>query len=257
MTARRQTLHGNRMRGLAILLAALWMADCIADDPRVDDRVAAFAALPDWSGIWVADDGVMTEIGLSGRPPGGYEGWGKMILAASPPYKAEWAAEAFKELLPPFETCFHPFPLTMESPWPMQVLITPEETLIVTAGGEIRHVYTDGRDHPAKEDLWPTLWGDSIGHWSGDALEIDTIAVLPNRLVPRLSEMARFTERLRKVGDALENTMTIDDPVALERTWQVKLRYKRVTYIDRMVHADCTENDRNAIVDGREVVLVP
>jgi hypothetical protein len=37
-----------------------------------------------------------------------------------------------------------------------QVVVTPEETLFVFDDGEVRHVYTDGRAHPDKDDLWQT-----------------------------------------------------------------------------------------------------
>lgn len=39
----------------------------------------------------------------------------------------------------------------------------------------IRNVYTDGRSHP--EDPEPGYLGDSIGHWEGDTLVVDTVAI--------------------------------------------------------------------------------
>ena len=64
--------------------------------------------------------------------------------------------------------------LMIESPLMFEILPTPKETALIFSSREIRHVYTDGREHPGKEDLWPTPWGDSIGHWEGDTLVIDT-----------------------------------------------------------------------------------
>jgi hypothetical protein len=67
-----------------------------------------------------------------------------------------------------------------------------------------------------------------------------------------LSEQARFTERIRKVGaDEIENVMTIEDPVAFTKPWQMTLKYRRVTGLDRISNYDCTENDRNEIMDGK------
>jgi len=34
--------------------------------------------------------------------------------------------------------------------------------------------------------------------------------------------------------------------------WQIKLRFHRVTQLNRMIPYDCTENDRNPVVSGRE-----
>ena len=40
-------------------------------------------------------------------------------------------------------------------------------------------------------------------------------------------------------------------PVALTRTWKTTIPYQRVAGLDRMVHGDCEENDRNPVVDGK------
>jgi hypothetical protein len=74
-------------------------------------------------------------------------------------------------------------------------------------------------------------------------------------LNPIFSPSAHFIERIRKVGkDQLEDTLTIEDPVALTRPWTMKLPYTRVTTIDRLIHGDCMENDRNPVVDGKLTV---
>jgi len=103
--------------------------------------------------------------------------------------------------------------------------------------------------------------GDSIGHWEGDTLVIETVARLANDALAiasplsKVSEHAKFTERLRLVSpDVLEDEMTIEDPVALARPWTVKIRYRRVTDLDRMTNYDCEENDRNPVVDGQLTV---
>ncbi len=66
-------------------------------------------------------------------------------------------------------------PLTMDWAGIFQVAVTPEETLFLFEYGEVRHIYTDGRSHPGKDDLWPTPMGDSIGRWQGETLVIDTL----------------------------------------------------------------------------------
>ena len=67
--------------------------------------------------------------------------------------------------------------LMLDSPLMFEVLPTPKETALIFSSREIRHVYTDGRQHTPKDELWATPWGDSIGHWEGQTLVIDTIAV--------------------------------------------------------------------------------
>ena len=49
----------------------------------------------------------------------------------------------------------------------------------------------------------------------------------------------------------IEDELTIEDPTALTRTWKTTIPYERVAGLDRMVHGDCEENDRNPVVDGK------
>ena len=120
----------------------------------------------------------------------------------------------------------------MDGSPPLQFLITPEETVIFNTYRDLRHVYTDGRDHPPEEDRWPTTWGDSVGRWEGETLVIDTVSVRePNKyfgVVAWLSDQAHYSERLRKVAaDRIEGELTIEDPATLSGPWVTKLAYVR------------------------------
>jgi hypothetical protein len=157
-----------------------------------------------------------------------------------------------------FKACSRSFPALMEGPWMFQIAVLPEETLLVFENDQVRHVYTDGRQHPAAEDMWPTRLGDSIGRWEDDTLIVNTTArtssepLAPRAWVSMLSDRAHFTERLRLLSrDELEDDLTIEDPVALARAWQITLRFHRVSQLNRMIPYDCTENDRNPVVDGK------
>jgi hypothetical protein len=241
-------------RSIALLFAAAVLAAGVASAQSAADRTKAFAKLPDWRGFWIAKS--RDNLGLSGRAPGFKN---DSALTSSPlPYTSEWAAqvaERRKTASTTTKECGFPFPFVMENPWVFQFLLTPEETAMIWGGREVRHVYTDGRAHPRPEDLWATPWGDSIGHWEGDTLVIDTIAVQSTRFPPSLSEQAHFTERIRMTGpDTFEDQLTIEDPVALTKPWKVTIPYERVKELDRMVHGLCDENDRNPVVDGKIVV---
>lgn len=230
------------------------------------ERQQAFRKLPDWTGIWIADDGIMTRLGLRNDVEGDSgPTFRDRIMSRPAPYNAQWQAKAQAALTSTSKyrqtgkECGFYFPGVMESPWAFEVLITPEETLFVFAGREIRHIYTDGRGHPPGDELWPLPWGDSVGHWEADTLVIDTVSVVAHsdrfQMNPIFSPAAHFTERVRKVGkDRLEDTLTMEDPVALTQPWTMKLPYAHVTTIDRLIHGDCTENDRNPVVDGKLTV---
>lgn len=245
-------------RGLAYVMAAMvaLTAGAASAQGRSDARVEAFAKLPNWTGFWIADS--RSNLGLSGRaPPGAPRNVG--ALRAPLPYTPEWAAkvEEQRRNATAATECGFPYPFVMENPWVFQFLVTPEETVLLWGGREVRHIYTDGRTHPAAEDLWPTPWGDSVGRWEGQTLVVDTVAVQQSRFPPSLSEQAHFTERLRMTApDRFEVEMTIEDPVALTQPWKITIPYQRVTDLDRMVHGLCDENDRNPVVDGK-ITLEP
>jgi hypothetical protein len=240
----------------ACAAAALLAAAAVAAQKSEQDRVRVFASLPNWTGYWIADDGVENATGVSGRTEKGSADYVKIKLAAPLPYTAEFAAkvaEARKNSRGDTgKECGFPFPFMMESPWVLQFLITPEETDVIVAGREIRHIYTDGRGHPSPDDVWPTPWGDSVGKWEGHVLAVDTIAVKQGTFPPVVSESARFTERIRMVSaDRIEDELSVEDPIALTKPWKVTVPYQRVAGLDRMVHGDCAENDRNPVVEGK------
>jgi hypothetical protein len=128
-------------------------------------------------------------------------------------------------------------------------------------------VYMDGRPHVADDDRWSTYWGDSVGHWEGDTLVIDTLSVRRPGLesllgiaevmpFPPLSEQAHYVERLRKTGpDRIEGDMTINDPVTLTRPWVVKLAWKRAAGLDRMFPVEF--DDDRVEVQGDQLILRP
>jgi len=232
-------------------------------------RVRVFASLPDWSGIWEPE--AWSERTLAGKPVGGIERVrAKSELMGHPPYNAEWEAryqdglknlQAQRAASLKSKSCTLGFPMGMDSPAIFQIALTPEEALFVFVTQEVRHVYTDGRPHAPDDERWLTRMGDSVGRWEGDTLVIETVARLPNDALAiasplsKVSEQAKFTERVRLVNpNVLEDEMTIEDPVTLARPWTVKIRYRRVTDLQRMSTYDCTENDRNPVVDGKLTV---
>ena len=234
------------------LSAALALCAC-TQQPPADSRVAQFAALPNWSGIWLAEG---LEPGIDGfsmsRVPA--------FLAVAPgiPWNETTAALLQAELAANPGLQVEPaegwgYPLMMDGAPPLQFVITPEETLIFNTYRDLRHIYTDGRPHPPEEDRWPTTWGDSVGHWEGDTLVIDTVSVRePNKyfgVSAWLSDQAHYTERLRMAApDRIEGEMTIVDPATLSGPWVVKLNYTRAAGWDRLLH-DSYDNDRTGF-DG-------
>jgi hypothetical protein len=139
-----------------------------------------------------------------------------------------------------------------------QIVQTKDEIAIdVEMVHDVRHIRIGGQHVPASMKLW---MGDSVGHWDGDTLVIDTVAVRePNKyfgISAWLSDQAHYTERLRMVApDRIEGEMTIVDPATLSREWVVKLNYKRADGFDRLIH-DAYDNDRTGF-DGDFYTIKP
>lgn len=248
-----------------LVLPAATALALVACSGQESASTAASPALPDWHGVWVAAD---TQIDISGYPtadsPAGMAI--DLLKIAEAPWNDKqrawmqtempkiWAADARRR------GQGWGYPLMMEGIAPMQFLVSPRETLILNFYRDIRHIYTDGRPLPAADDRWPVPWGESIGHWEGDTLVMETVSVrngsvLPLPLPP-LSPEAHFVERLRQTdADHMELEMTIEDPAVLTKPWVVKFVYQRAEGIDRLIH-DIADNDRSA-VEGDGLTIAP
>jgi hypothetical protein len=247
---------------VAVAVMAIPAAASAQDSASAAERTEAFSRLPYWPGYWVSEQYQNTTIGGSAAPR----------PAGSPPlqrlngFNAPWNEEGKARQAEAART--RPgrradgwgYPMMMDAATPFQVMITPEETLIVNAYGETRHIYTDGRSFPAAEDMWPTVWGTSIGHWEGDTLVVETVQVqMPYTYfhgAPTFSEEARYFERIRLDGDRLVMEFRVEDPVTLTEPWSATITHVRETGYDRMVQMDFS-NDRTGSENGINTIEPP
>jgi hypothetical protein len=238
------------------------------------DRLKQFAPLPDWKGIWrtVGSSALLEkESGVQMFKPGNRN---------HPPYNAEWEAKYQANLVraehqgdlsypnPLVDShtvyCAAGMPRLIATPFDYEFIITPEKIWIVVEK-ETRHVYTDGRGFPPEDELWGTLLGRSIGHWEGQTLVIETIAVkegLWADTTPTMfSEKARYTERIRQTdANTMEDQVTVTDPVALTKPWGFVKHYRRLNDPKAWVSEPETcggPEDRNPVVNGRITVQLP
>ena len=103
-------------------------------------------------------------------------------------------------------------------------------------GNNLRRIYTDGRKHPDDPDA--NLFGHSVGHWEGDTMVIDTIAVAPEAFIavsegvgiPNNGDM-HIVERihLAKPG-VLADDMVITAPHVLSAPWKTTRYYTKSNY---------------------------
>jgi hypothetical protein len=243
------------------------------------DRIKAFAKLPDWTGMWELD----AFVGQADGQQFSAEGQRRLkeyAAALRPSFTPEYQAkydeirkkiEAAVAADPDHPPVTHdplcdppPFPAT-STPGMYQWRVTPEEATFISTVGAVRHIYTDGRSHPPQDELWPTLMGDSIGHWEGDTLVVDTVSTrkrlymgeLSGFFVPTSDEL-HFTERIRMANHSqIQIDYTAEDPIALAKPIHATIVHVRVTDFSRMVEeTDCEQNERDPVVNGRFKTVV-
>jgi hypothetical protein len=116
-------------------------------------------------------------------------------------------------------------------PVPVYFLQTAKEVWILATGNEqIRRVYMD---MPHSENPKPSWYGESVGHYEGDTLVIDTIGLNDKTFVDVFrtphTDKLHVVERWRMTDDGklMEVVFTVDDPDAFNEPWTGKRRYQR------------------------------
>jgi hypothetical protein len=130
---------------------------------------------------------------------------------------------------------------------PLLILQTAHEVLMIKEGGvEIRHVYLDV---PHSDNVKPSWYGESIGHYEGDTLVVDTIGQNAKTVVDAFrtphTEKLHVTERWHLIdgGKGLEVNITVDDPDTFNRPWSTYMRHVRGR--EPFYEDICAENNLN------------
>ncbi|HEX6997480.1 MAG TPA: hypothetical protein VF322_05010 [Gammaproteobacteria bacterium] len=158
----------------------------------------------------------------------------------------------------PISDCRPPgMPRWLTEPFLREFTVAPHQTwLINEMVNDIRRVYTDGREHTAPEDAYPSWNGDSVGFWDGGTLIFSTKYLMSGQYqrgtMPNYSDQVEVVERWRKTGeDLLEADVWVYDPVNLAAPWYTRQAYRRLSNEDnslRIRYWDCRENPNNDII---------
>jgi hypothetical protein len=116
----------------------------------------------------------------------------------------------------------------------VQIVQSPRVVAILYENLTHRVIYIDGRPHPS--DLEHSYFGDSIGHWEGNTLVVDTIGLNDDTWLGGdvggrhmyttiHSNKEHATERISRQGDVLTYDVTIEDPVMFTRPWVLETRH--------------------------------
>ncbi len=121
-------------------------------------------------------------------------------------------------------------PLMMQAMFPIEFLQSPGQvTVIEEAFNQVRRIKLD---QPQKkiDDVEPGFYGHSVGRWEGGTLVVDTVGIKENiryQNVPHSDQM-RIKEKIHLVApDILWDEITVEDPVVLEKPFNIYYAYKR------------------------------
>ncbi len=95
-------------------------------------------------------------------------------------------------------------------------------SILIEMGHEVRVVPLDGRPHlPQNIRLWK---GDSLGHWDGDTLVVESTNFSNKNPFRGSSENLKLTERFRRLdADTLLYQFTVEDPATWDKPWTVEI----------------------------------
>jgi hypothetical protein len=204
------------------------------------------AGKPDLSGIWLPVDGSHFQDPAAdlkpAEPP--YQPWAKAVSEKRQEdlHKDDPLAQCLPPGLPRLET--HGAHL-------FKIIQLPNELVILyeTSTNEVfREIFADGR--PLPKDPQPSWKGYSIGKWDGDTMVVDTIGFngrnwLDTEKGRPLTEALHITERFRRLNvGQLEIGITIDDPKAYTKPWNVKVNLRLMP--DTELMETVCENARDA-----------
>jgi hypothetical protein len=109
-----------------------------------------------------------------------------------------------------------------------------------------RVIPTNGVAHPPDPD--PTWMGDSVGHWEGDTLVVDTVGFNDKTELPggfKHSESLHIVERFRRSSfETLEYQATIEDPNVFEKPYVVQRTFPLRQDLEKVDEFVC-ENNRD------------
>ena len=141
-------------------------------------------------------------------------------------------------------------PYNMEHMLPMDFVQRPDELVILIEERSMpRHIYLDGRKHTPDDELLASSNGESIGHWEGKVLVVDTVGIMDSTLltIDRIphSEALHIVEHisLSDDGKIMTDAITMMDPKTFTQPWTITMRYGRAPADTRAVEYICTVDD--------------
>ena len=245
-----------------------WFVDRPADAPKEPPAGPAPRAAdghPDLSGVWwPGGDVAVTNLGVgesrapSGPPrqnpndPALYAGLYQPAAAA----KAQTLGEKDDPALRCIPSVIGPHVSLVDQGYIGQIIQTSKFVVLLT---ETYHGFKlipiDGRGH--RDDVAPSYRGDSVGHWEGDTLVVDSTNfngqnwLFDHGNVSFYSEALHVIERYRRLdANTLEIATTIEDPKMLTRPWTVATHRLKLAPFDQIMEVLCTNVETASLMEA-------
>jgi hypothetical protein len=254
---------------LGVIAAALMASAAAPIFAAAKDSGASDEAVPDLSGLWVRTGEPMFEPiagAKEGKPVARLEVNSKdaeEIMAGNwdNPILQPWARDIVKKNADSEVALKHVYQAD-DSCWPVTVpaILNMREavqflqtknsvTILYQRDHQVRKVWLNQK-HSAK--LEPSWYGESVGHYEGDTLVVDTIGVKTHAMsfvdpfgTPHTAKL-HVVERYRPIkddkGKGLDVTIRVEDPGTFTGPWVGKLTY-RVNRSQTMEEVICAENN--------------
>lgn len=241
--------------GAAAATLAIIAAPAMAQDAAQSCAPGDDAALSGWQGVWLPE-GLHTS--MTGRD---ISRGSKFVGFDAPWNEAGWKrVRAGLELFGTgeFRVIGFAFPSMLDTAGELSFYVGHNQTVILNVYRDVVVVHTDGREQIPEEEAFTSTWGQSVGCWDGDTLNIETRYVhFDPTFSPGHSPMsddARYNWSLRLAAPGrIEMTMTITDPVYLEAPWVVENTMLRYDSAESLL-LDGSSNDRSMLVAGQQTI---
>jgi hypothetical protein len=146
---------------------------------------------------------------------------------------------------------------------PMYIVQGSKEVVFINEGGpEVRRVYLNV-PHTAHPKITP--YGESVGHYEGDTLIVDTIALSPDTFIDNYrtphTNQEHVIERykLSDDGKMLQVDIHVEDPGAFNMAWSARQAYRKgqpeESLNGTLLEAICAEN--NEVLQDATVAPTP
>ena len=135
----------------------------------------------------------------------------------------------------------------LEPPFNITVFIETEKEILIVhqQDAQIRRIFLNV---PHSKNPKPSWTGESVGHYEGDELVVDTIGFndktfVDNYRTPHTEKM-HVVERFKLLdgGNILQDTITVEDPGAFNMKWSAEQRWRR-TNRGPIEEISCAENN--------------